>query len=372
MTQFPIRSFFCFLSFFGLWVCLGPACHCADTPRRLPVSAGWSFPMIVSPNGRYLATTSNARTDAIELYDFKTSKTRVLTSVGVKQFYDYRMAGYGMAFSPDSETLAHGGSELGSYAAINTWDTATGHHLRTFAYTTVGQNVLYTHDGKSIVAASNDDAGKIKGSPNNTVHLWSAATGQSLQTLRGPGGMIISLALSPDGRRVAIGTITPAVLQVRDIRSGRALWTQTVARPEAEIASLAFSPDGQILARGGRYSTIYLHDAHTGVLRGTLFAPVPASLRNSAGADAARVIAYSPDGRFLAGAGPDQVVVWSARTRKLVFWPASAGQPFVFLPHSSLLAATELDVPMPHPAGAQSYSMRPPRRAGNVSLWSLK
>lgn len=259
-----VKFFVCFLSFLGLWSYLSVVCLFADTPRPLPVSASWPFPMIVSPNGRYLATT-DTRSDAVELYDLKTGKRRVLTSVGVKQFYDYRMACYGMAFSPDSRTLAHGGSELGSYNAINTWDTMTGHHLHTFAYTTVGQNVLYTPDGKSIVAASNDNAGKVKGSPNNTVHLWNAATGQSLRTLRGPGGMIVSLALSPDGRRVAIGTITPAVLQVRDLRSGRALWTQTVARPEAEIASLAFSPDGQTLARGGQYSMIYLHNARTGI-----------------------------------------------------------------------------------------------------------
>ena len=136
---------------------------------------------------------------------------------------------HAVVFSPDSKTLANGGAELGGYNAINTWDTATGTHKNTFALLTVGSSVLYTPDGKSIVAAAKDD----------TVHLYDARTGKSIRTFHGPGGHIISLALSSDGRRVAIGTIVPTCsLQVRDLRSGHVLWTLPVPRPEAEVPPL--------------------------------------------------------------------------------------------------------------------------------------
>ncbi len=335
----------------------------AGSPRPIPVTAHWPFPMVISPNGRYMATTSNARADAVELYDLTTGRMRILTTTGVNQFYEYRMSCYAMAFSPDSKTLAHGGAELGSYNAINTWDTATGTHLKTFALTTVGQSVLFTPDGKNIVAAAKD----------NRVHVWNAVTGQEVRTIPGPGGQIISLALSPNGRHVAIGTIIPSCrLQMRDVRSGRVLWTQPVASPEAEVASLSFSPDGSTLARGGQYNNLYLHDARTGALRATLSDPVPGSLKNWGGNDASRIIVYSPDGKFLAGGGPFRVVVWSARTRKVVLRPEHAGEPFAFQPRSGRFAATLSDIPVPHPAGRHTYTMRPPSLAGNVSFWALK
>ena len=340
-------------------LCLNPA---AAAPQPLPVSASWSFPMVISPNGRYLATTGT-RSDAVELYDLKTGKLRILTTVGVKQFYDYRMTCYAMAFSPDSKTLAHGGAELGSYSAINTWNTATGSHLKTFAPLSVGQNVLYTRDGKTIVAAGRD----------NRVHFWNAATGQAIKTIPGSGGQIVSLALSPDGRRIAIGTIIPGcVVQVRELRSGRVVWTKTPPAPEATVSSLAFSPDGRTLAQGGQYNKIYLHDARTGAVRETLSDPAPATLRYSGANEVSRTVAYSPDGKRLAGGGVDRVVVWSAQTNKVIQRISSAGMPFAFLPSNRSLAATEDYVPSPHPAHSQSYLMHPPRRGGNVSLWPLK
>lgn len=338
------------------------AAHTSPHPLPIPAYAHWPFPMAVSPNGRYLATVG-FRSDAVQLYDFKTGKTHILTSSGVNQFYQYRMDTHALVFSPDSKTLANGGAELGSYNAINTWDTATGTHKNTFALLTVGSSVLYTPDGKSIVAAAKD----------NAVHLYNARTGQSVKTLHGPGGPIVSLALSPDGQRVAIGTIVPTCsLQVRDLRSGHALWTIPIPRPEAEAPSLAFSPDGRTLARGGQYNTIYLHDASTGRLRVTLSDPIPKALQNMSGSDAARTIAYSPDGRSLAGAGIYRIIVWSTRTGKVVLRPAHAGEPFAFMPGSRTLAATLSDIPAPHPAGVRAFLMRPPRRSGNISLWSLR
>lgn len=325
--------------------------------RSVPVWAHWPFPMVISPNGRYLATATNARADAVELYDFKTGRRRVLTTTGVNQFYEYRMSSYAMAFSPDSKTLAHGGAEMGSYSAINTWDTATGAHRKTFAFTTVGTGVLFTPDGKHIVAAAKD----------NRVHLWDAKTGRAIKTIPALGSPIVSLALSPDGRRVAIGGVAPACrVQVRDLRSGRAVWDKPVASPEGTVTFLAFSPDGKTLARGGQRNNIYLHDARTGRLRATLSDPVPAHLRNGAGGEAARVVAYSPDGRFLAGGGISRVVVWATRTNQVVLRPGQAEQagiPLAFLPDSRALAAALSD-----------RRVTPHRRArsGNVAIWRLK
>ncbi len=352
----------------------------ADAPRPLPVYAHWPFPMSVSPNGRYIASVGG-RTDAIELYDTRTGKTRTLTTTGVTQFYQYQMSAQALAFSPDSSMLVHGGGEYSTdYSLLNTWDTASGTHRKTFSFTSVGHSVVYTPDGREVVGGSLDgistvwpDGRKVlAGSPNNVVRVWDARTGRSLRTLPGLGGSVVSLAISPDGRHIALGGSVPrCLLQVRDLRTGRALWTIPVPR-EGEVPSLAFSPDGRMLARGGQNNTIYLHDAQTGRLRATLSDPVPLNLKNWSGSDAARVLSYSPDGRYLAGAGVYRIVVWSTRTRHVAYRPTGAGEPFAFLPDSHTLAATLSDIPASHPPGARSFLMHPLRRTGNVSLWTLK
>jgi WD40 repeat protein len=275
---------------------------------------------------------------------------------------DYRMSCYAIAFSPDSRTLVNGGAEFGAYNAINTWDIASGSHLKTFAFTTVGSSIAFTPDGAKIVAPDKD----------GRVHIWNARTGQALKTIPGPGGSITTLAVSPDGRRVAIGTVVPACfLQMRDLRSGRALWTKTITG-EGMVSSLAFSPDGATLARGGQENRIYLHNVRTGSVRATLSDPVPTELKSWAGSDAAQTVKYSPDGRFLAGGAPERVVVWSARTNKVALRPKHAATPFAFMADSRSLAAAQSDVPLLRPAGPHSFTTQPARHDGRIALWSLK
>jgi len=44
------------------------------------------------------------------------------------------------------------------------------------------------------------------GGEDTTIRIWNVSSGQLLHTLRGHTGVIMSLAFSPDGRRLASGS----------------------------------------------------------------------------------------------------------------------------------------------------------------------
>jgi WD40 repeat protein len=146
------------------------------------------------------------------------------------------------------------------------------------------------------------------------ITVRDAATGKERAALRGPGNwVILHLAFSPDGRRLAAAGFNPehddeGFAGVWDPASGRAdpLW---VAR--GPTCQAAFSPDGRRLATVDR-EQVKVWDAESGyeilVLR-----PAPP---RSGDLPFNPQVAWSPDGRRLAASGHDGAVsIWDAGER---------------------------------------------------------
>jgi uncharacterized caspase-like protein/WD40 repeat protein len=122
------------------------------------------------------------------------------------------------------------------------------------------KELVFTPDGQFLLSASDD----------KTVRVWDASTGVTVRTLRGqigPGneGKIFALAVSPDGRTLAVGGYfgpglgdSPPYGDVRlfDLRSGKIL--AVLKAHEYAVYALAFSPDGAMLAAGGQDGFAYL------------------------------------------------------------------------------------------------------------------
>ena len=109
-------------------------------------------------------------------------------------------------------------------------------------------SVAYSPDGKRL--ASGDFGGTIK--------IWDAATGQELGTLKGQAERIHSLAYSPDGRRLAAGSLDQTV-KLWDVATGEEVIT---LKHDGWVWFVAFSPDGKTLASGTQ-GTVYLWRAAT-------------------------------------------------------------------------------------------------------------
>ncbi len=96
-------------------------------------------------------------------------------------------------------------------------------------------SVAWSPDGKRLATASGDKTAKV----------WDAASGQEVLTLRGHGGSVRSVAWSPDGKRLATAS-GDKTAKVWDAASGQELLT--LKGHQSYVYSVAWSPDGKRLA----------------------------------------------------------------------------------------------------------------------------
>jgi WD40 repeat protein/serine/threonine protein kinase len=278
----------------------------ARTGKELFVLGGHSggvAALAFAPDGRTLAMGAGDNT--VSLWDVRTGKELAI-------LWGHKYGVTALAFSPDGKRLASAEGMLGhdgdanpsdKYvdiwprpAEIIVWDIETRNPvLRLAGHTNSILSLAISPDGKRLASSSAD----------GTVKLWELATGNLETNLTGFSGPVFAVAFSPDGRSLAVGGGNPR-LEQSDLRildlTAHTDGTRFKGH-EGPVFALAFSPDGKTLASGGLDQIVRFWNVATGDEVNTIKGH-RASIWS---------LAWDPTGTRIASASWDQMVkVWDA------------------------------------------------------------
>ena len=115
-------------------------------------------------------------------------------------------------------------------------------------------SIAFSPDGKKVITGSADD----------TARMWDAESGKELamfkeEHLTYP---VRSVAFSPNGKKVVTGASNYAV-RIRDAKTGKVLQMLELPR-SPNVTSVAFSPDGKKVVAGGNCGIAMIWDAESG------------------------------------------------------------------------------------------------------------
>lgn len=227
---------------------------------------------------------------------------------------------YGLAFSPDSKTLAAGGRDGGIRAERNVviWNVASGTPVVT----------LKGH--RNVMAIAYGPDGKVLAGGGDGLRVWEVATGKTNTSIKGHAGLVRAIAFSPSGKLLASGAGWDSKFgnTVGLWGAGTLKSADKVPKSTGNISTVAFSPDGKTLAFAGMGGVICLWGVDDGRERAVI---------DPGGKPLIHSIAFSPDGKTLALAleylgskkalAPDGVPdapAWDQR--EIVLWDITTGK----------------------------------------------
>jgi WD40 repeat protein len=234
------------------------------------------------PGGNHVAAACADR--QVKIWDLTTEKV-VFARPGTGGSSDIGVSDP-VAFSPDGRLLA---TEF--EGAVYVWDWRNHRRL----------HVLPGHLNMRITIAFSPDGRRLaSGSFSGDIMIWDAETGERLYTLSGHRDPVSALAFSPDGRRLVSASVDRHLI-VWDATTGSEV--RRFRGHDGYILGVAFSLDGLRLASVGEDKTVRLWEAAG--WREVL------SLRGHTGMS--QCVAFSPDGMRLASAGRDATIrLWDA------------------------------------------------------------
>jgi WD40 repeat protein len=271
--------------------------------------------LVLAPDGRTLAVGGAG----VEFWDVARG-TQLRALAGLPR------GPFALAFSPDGRTLAMGVG-LAASDQVVLWDVASGTRKRSIQANPLGVTALsWSPDGKVLATSGLDqslmarlgravvDRQQISDqiAREDTLRLISPDTGTTLQVLRANAGTPEALAWSPDSHSLAAGNGDGSiVLWTPGSAVGRRL-PRGSPRP---LTALALTPDGRSVAIADSKQTVHIWDLATGRQSGALEAdPLDQILG----------LALSPDGSTLAAGGRPEQFQSDRSAARLHLWDMSS------------------------------------------------
>jgi WD40 repeat protein len=258
--------------------------------RRVPRDPDWSLYPSISPNGKLMAAC--LLSGDLVLIDADSGR-QVRTLPGHKSHPVMT------AFSPDGTKLFSAG---GKDPRVIIWDVATGEQLHALQGNTNG---AYT------IAVSPNGRWLALDQGYSDIRIWEVATGRLAHRLAHGHGIVNSIVFSADSScLVSAGRDegqprNPGEVRLWDVATGKEVLAFT--RYTDYVWCVAMSADGRMLATSDGDNTLRLWEVASGKERGRIIGHE----------SAVHSLDFSPDGRLLAAASYDApVYLWDVYASK--------------------------------------------------------
>jgi WD40 repeat protein len=266
-----------------------------------------------SPDGKHIAAPSASST--VKVWDVETGE-EVLALRGHAQEI------WCLAYSPSGKQIASGSAD----GTVKLWNSQPVENAISLQGASPVQILAISSDGKYVAGA---------GIPREkVVKVWDGQSGKELFLLEAHAYVVRSLAISPDGTRLAVGSgnrSDPAEsgqVKIWNLRSGEELYSFNGGG-----TCLAFNHDGKLVASGSWNGKVHVWDLNSGKELTSL----QAHLRNVTS------VAFSPTGNRLATSayayGPavfraknegakneNGIIVWDAQSGEEIWRHATSGE----------------------------------------------
>jgi WD40 repeat protein len=277
---------------------LDPDTGALDDHRGLPQRVPWvspGEPAALDETGRWLVAVHGGGDGLVRLWDLQEVRRAA-------EFATPSGAASCVAVAPGGGRVA-----IGTERGIQLHDIATGRSREVDAARGMRPFRLAFAPGSDRLAWSAGPRDPGVAQPS-FVAIADAGTGAELRRFADPGGAMMGLSFSADGRHLAAVGFHDRAVRVWDAETGR---LEVACEGPPMATDVAFSPDGRRLAVAGR-SLVQLLDASSGELLLVLRGHSQKDL-NTRGYNAR--VRFSHDGRRLAAVTDDMgdtVAVWSS------------------------------------------------------------
>jgi hypothetical protein len=206
--------------------------------------------VVVSPDGRRLLSASVDRT--MILWDRDRGQM-------LRRFRERGGWINSVAISPDGRRALSGGED----GVIRLWDLDSGDMLREFrGHTDWVLCVAFSPDGRLAYSTSGGRyTGVWQDGTDSAIRVWDVETGREVRKLEGHEGMVWSVAVSPDGRRVLSGGHDRIPI-LWDAETGAVI--RRFQGHTDRVICVAFLPEGRRFVSCGYDRTVRLWDLETG------------------------------------------------------------------------------------------------------------